>query len=220
MKSKSKICFDALCQVCDMIQDNITAREEFSDKLKELGIKHLLSVELYKFLAYVAVSDGVISWNDSHFISELTGSNSTPESIDKHIRENNIYSTEFEEEIPLILQLLVSVDIIIYQKKGGDYAPDEELSGLLVKLYTMAAGELIEANGRGVEDLCKAENENLSIYFSNMQRYIDENLESHHVDIIVDYGKNTNKKRENGDVVAPKKNTKGNKSVKAPKKRA
>ena len=74
-----------------------------------------------------------------------------------------------------------------------------------------------------VYDMDENEEADLQTYLGMMQKYIEDNTERHHTDLITGYTKNTDYDRNDEDddsgVKAPKKNQKNNGAVKAPSKK-
>lgn len=199
--------FDCVEQVTDFQKSlNLDANIHMYDILK---------LELLRFLAYVAVSDGVISWKECRFMAELLDANATPKSIDELIRENDIYSTEFEEKVPLSFHTAVVTDNLLYENGEGE---DLELGHLLYVLYGQAAVGLVEANGRTVDTMEPAEKENIHIYLGMLKSYIEDNTKKHHTDLIANY---TKKQKLDFDIrfEVPEKKLERKRSVKAPGKR-
>lgn len=129
----------------------------------------------------------------------------------------DIYSTEFEQRTPMMMQIFVAFDNAIYNSPAAAEF-EEELGDGLMKLYLILAKGLIESNDRTTDDMDENEEKDLKLYLSMLQNYIDENTERHHTDIITGYEKKQNS-RESGGVIAPKKNQKSSGSVKAPRKK-
>ena len=133
------------------------------------------------------------------------------------IIEKDIYSTEFEQRTPMMMQIFVAFDNAIYNSPAAAEF-EEELGDGLMKLYLILAKGLIESNDRTTDDMDENEEKDLKLYLSMLQNYIDENTERHHTDIITGYEKKQNSK-ESGGVTAPKKDQKSSGSVKAPRKK-
>jgi len=83
------------------LKNMINQMYELSDTLDEgpLGLaqttsttlKNCIQVELLSYLMYLSAADGKIAWQD----------NLTTDEIHQFIVEEQIYSTEFEEKVPL-----------------------------------------------------------------------------------------------------------------------
>ena len=205
------------------VLDDLGEKTNLNEKLEDAGVKAsaILKVDIVHFLAYLAAADGAISWGESRYIGNLVGTNMTPEKLNDIIVGNNLYSEEFEEEPPMTLQMMVTVDNALYESS----AHTDLEAGQAVLMTFLAAGKgLVESNGTSIHNMDPDLKNDFENYLGMMQEYIDENTKKHHTDIICDYGK---RKKADG-VRAPKKNSESNMasfsmnrgSVKAPKKRA
>ena len=61
---------------------------------------NICKTELAMFMMYLSASDGEIKWEEAMMISELCDLSLSPNNISTFIRENNIYSTDFEKTVP------------------------------------------------------------------------------------------------------------------------
>lgn len=203
------------------ILDDIGEKSNLNEKLADAGVKAsaILKVDIVHFLAYLAASDGVISWNEARYIGNLIGASMTPDKLNELIVENDLYSEEFEETVPMTLQMMVKVDNAVYESSAH---VDIEAGEAVLTTYLLVGRGLVESNGVTVDTMDPDMKSDFENYLGMMKHYIDENTEKHHTDIICDYGK---KKKTDG-VKAPRKNDEpvefvANKgSVKAPRKRA
>ena len=216
MDISSKDLLKKMYSVCSTVADTTGLRERM-DLKDSLSIEEVLKMELINFLAYLAASDGVISWNESRYIGDLFDVNITPYKLNEFITEKDIYSTEFEQQPPVILQIFVAFDNAIFRSPvAGEFK--EELGTDLLKLYALLAKGLIESNNRSLDTMDENEEKDVNLYLGMLQKYIDENTEKHHTDVITGYGKKQNSEMHGG-VTAPKKNHKFSGSVKAPRKK-
>ena len=93
------------------LKNMINQMYELSDTLDEgpLGLeqttsttlKNCIQVELLSYLMYLSAADGKIAWQESAFIRDYMEYNLTTDEIHQFIVEEQIYSTEFEEKVPL-----------------------------------------------------------------------------------------------------------------------
>lgn len=217
MAVQQKETLEKMYQVCNMMADSTGIREKL-DLDDEIQFSDILKMDMLCYMAYLAAADGVISWKESRYIGELFDVNMTPEKLNKFIMDKNIYSTEFENNPPLMLQIMVAFDNAIYNSPvASDF--EEELGDGLMKLYILMTKGLVEANDRTTDEMDPNEENDAQTYLGMIQNYIDENTEKHHTDIIIDYSKKTATNGRTG-VKAPEKNMCGAKPVKAPRKRA
>lgn len=124
--------------------------------------------ELGKFMMYLSASDGTISVEEAEVISKISHLDVTPTNIGECIREHNIYSTEFEQTVPTVFNILINVDNGLI-KKGIDISG----SDILLSAYK-AVGELaIKADGEVNEN----EKNDYSIFIGMLERYRNENYD-------------------------------------------
>ncbi len=163
------------------------------------GIGHGVKIELAKFLMYLSASDGEIMWPEASLISELCDLNLTPQTIGRFVKENNIYSTEFENTPPAVLQVLTSADNMLMER--GSDVPD--VLRMIINTYKAVAAMLITSDG----DIDSSEKADYQIYIDMMESYVASNS--------IRYRNQTSGFTKNsGDASAP---TKG--GVSAPKKK-
>ena len=203
-------------EVCDQMEEKTNFHEK-TGLTSDIRIADILKVDMLHFLAYLAASDGVISWDESHFIGDVLAIHMTPPILNQIIQDNNVYSTDFEEDPPIALRIFVALDNALYES-GIDNKT--ELGSALFELYRLLVVGLVEANGRTGDTMMASEREDAQTYLGMMKTFIDDNSKKQHVDIILDYGKRQGKKKnENTGVRAPLKKQKASGTVKAPKKR-
>ncbi|MCF0133427.1 MAG: hypothetical protein HUJ72_06135 [Blautia sp.] len=199
---------DKMCEVCDLVAE----RSGLKDQL-EFGDDSVCSVAFklnaFSFLAYLAAADGVLSWNECAFMGELFDLNITPDKLRDFIAEKEIYSTEFEETTPMMLQFLVAVDNAVY---NSDLPIEQELGETMVNLYLAMGVGLIESNDRSVDSMVDSERKDFETYIGMMKKYVSANTDKHHTDLILDFTKNgarrekdSEKELNKGAVRAPKK---------------
>lgn len=184
MGIKEKEVLNNMSKLCDAIADKVEL------DLGDGSMSHALTINAFNFLAYLAASDGMLSWNECRYISDLFDMNITPNKLDEFIREKDIYSVDFEQDIPLCLKFLVSVDNATYE---ADIDMECELGETFLETFVILGMGLVKSNGRDSDTMETAEKEDFETYLGMMKRYIDENTEKHHVDLIVNYIKSGSK---------------------------
>lgn len=95
-------------------------------------LKKCIQVELCSYLMYLSAADGKIAWQEASFIRDYLDYDLTVDDIHQIIIENEIYSTEFEEKVPLSMKVLVNVDNALYKANGYN---DQLGSELLLTLF-------------------------------------------------------------------------------------
>lgn len=162
------------------------------------GMDDIVRMELGMFMMYLSASDGTIKWDEAHLISDMCNLDLTPNNIGDFIRKNNIYSTEFEQKLPVIFELMVKVDNALYDAGRSDLS----VSDSLLDTYK-ALGQAIIQSDREVDD---NEVKDYKIFISMLEEYRDRNYKGA-------AGGATGFTKNTGSVSAPPKG-----GVKAPKK--
>lgn len=120
-----------------------------------------------QFMMYLSASDGKIEWSEADNISQYLGLSITPEAVNKFIREQNIYSTKFEETVPLAFQALVNADNLLWDNGSRETCSAD----MLLNLYKAIGEELIKADN----DVNDAEMQDYNIYINMLSNYIMQN---------------------------------------------
>ena len=217
MDAEAKETMQGMYDLCDLIE-NLVDKERLKASNVE-KISDVLKLCLLSYLAYLAASDGVISWKESEFIGEMLNYNITPAKLKEFIENNNIYSTSFECTVPIIMEIFVTFDNIVYKSGIFDYNDGvaRESGKALFLLYILLTRKMLALNGRNEDTMLPEEAENVNTYLGMLNNYIENSYERNHTDLIVNFTKNDDTATSDG-VRAPRKNT-GNESVRAPKKR-
>ncbi len=138
-------------------------------KSSDAGLDKIAKFELAQFLMYLSASDGKISWSEAKMISDLCDLELTPQTVGDFIRENNIYSTEFEEKVPVSIQLFVTMD-----NKFVEMGMQDEVSDVfdtVIDTYNYAADFLIKSDG----DEDYMEDSDRDIYINMLKDYVNNN---------------------------------------------
>ena len=118
-------------------------------------------VEIAKYMMYLAASDGEISWEETRTIYGICGVDYTPSQLGEYIRDNNIYSTAFEQTIPTTLTLLVEGENILL-----DAGNNVDYSNAVIQTYKAVGEALMKSDG-----LAHKKVNDYNIYIRNMEEY-------------------------------------------------
>ena len=140
-------------------------------------LKKCIQVELCSYLMYLSAADGKIAWQEASFIRDYLDYDLTVDDIHQIIIENEIYSTEFEEKVPLSMKVLVNVDNALYKANGYN---DQLGSELLLTLFEGLGKEFLVCNA----DVSENEIRDLSIYLTMLRNYIDCEVNSKNVNSV------------------------------------
>lgn len=183
----SKAVKNAYRQMCELFV-MLSEKFEFSKHIGEgdIDFEDMFKADVFDYLAYLAASDGVLSLADVTFINEVLGLKFNPGILDRKIKDRNIYSKEFENSVPMSFKLMIAIDNVI---DNMDDKPDNMVCDGYKFMLVLLTKHLIAKNGRSMDDAMPTEKENIVIYFSTLQDYMDTHLERYNMDLVVNYKK-------------------------------
>ena len=158
---------DTVLFVLDRLDQADIGISKFVKDSIEDDSKSVLNADTLLFLLYLSAADGDISSIESHFIEEYLGVHMSTEDMRKTIRDNNIYSIEFERKIPLSVQFIVETDNMIV--KNGK----KDSSGCrMIYDYYKLLGQAFIARDNSVN---YKEIQNLACYLETIKSFINRN---------------------------------------------
>ena len=84
-------------------------------EIEEEESKEILRTDATLFMLYLAASDGDITQREAAFIGGYLGVHMSVDDMRITIKENNIYSRDFEKRIPVSVMMMVEADNRIVQ---------------------------------------------------------------------------------------------------------
>lgn len=129
------------------------------------------SMDLLRFMMYLAASDDEVSWAEADYMNQAVGLSLTPTQIGDVIRADNIYSLEFEKTVPSTLGLLVTGETLIYQVSGEK----PQASKTVLEIFTKVGEEFIKLDGVTNQNVLQ----NYRNYIGMMEEYMRNNLEGY-----------------------------------------
>ena len=155
-------------RVYGLIKDAI---DKYGDDLEVSGedFYKVLKTELAFFMMYLSASDGEIKREEAELISNVWDTALMPSKIVDFIERNNIYSTEFENKVPISFRTVIKLDNEL--ESNGLKAT---LTDSLLSVYILAGKGIVHVDG----DNCDHENEltDYNIYIDMLKEYRDNNL--------------------------------------------
>lgn len=153
-----------LCDAIDELPFGLAKSNE-----RGLTLRKALYLETMKFCMYLSAADGSVSYREAQYLGDLFDATLSPSDVTEIIEENNIYSTSFEQNVPITLQYLVKADnaVIAYGKSNGKLS-----SSVFVEFFEAVGKDFCMCDGFGGN-----EREDLSIYLGMLKDYIRENLD-------------------------------------------
>lgn len=185
--------------------DTLDLSSKVMEKINsDMKWSEMIKIELLQFLMYLAASDGEITRDESTFILDYLDIDFSPYKINKYVKENDIYSVDFEEEPPASLKLMVLADNSLHEQ---ELDLGQTISEAMIELYRRMGKEFIQCDGIETEQ----EKEDLNIFIRSMRDFAFDNLDIHKTSVKTGYDKKPRKTPkdtpiiENCDVAAPKK---------------
>lgn len=172
-KTALKGALEEVYELCDKMEEPI--------KLNlDMDIRKIVEVEFLQFMMYLSASNGTIDRREAELISVVIGCDVTPLEVKKFIKDTNIYSTEFEQRVPVTFQIVTALDNML-EKQGVNLWRGNEsnenytnVSELFLYMYKLMAQAVCEADG----NIEKEERDDWNAYRSMLENYINENLDS------------------------------------------
>ena len=134
-------------------------------------LRECIQVELLSYLMYLSAADGNIAWQEASFIRDYIEYNLTTDEIHQFVVENQIYSTEFEEKVPLSMQVFVRADNAVFDTNGYN---DSLGSELLFTVFESLGKEFLACDDEVSDD----EIRDLTIYLNMLKNYINSEVKS------------------------------------------
>lgn len=135
----------------------------------EISLRNCVRTEWLKFLMYLSASDGQISWEESEFIHDYLDFDLDTDGIHQLVLENNIYSEDFENEVPISIQIFAKTDNAYYEATGNKREKDEISVSLLRRMFLALGQELLACDDEITDD----EINNLTIYMNMLDDFIN-----------------------------------------------
>lgn len=175
------------------LKDMISKVYDFGDDLDELyptpgdmPLREILRIDFLQFLMYLSASDGTISDEESNFIEEYLDYHLSPSSIKDFIKKYQIYSVDYESDVPLCMKLFVMADNnLSHVQCDNGYLVSEYLR----EIYSMLGKEFLAC------DLNITDNElrDLTIYLTTLENFIQTEVKSKNNTVTMENDKGENK---------------------------
>ena len=133
----------------------------------ENDMSEAIMVDVLRFLMFLAASDNEVTWDETDLISRISCIRWTPGLIGKYIRENDIYSVQFERQVPATFGMLVNTEKIVLSL-GGE---NTNLSAQILNIYKLIGEAFL-----GLSPENKDAVSNFRSYIGMMEEYLAENL--------------------------------------------
>ena len=169
MANPAKKLVDNILNVCDTLEDTpVGIRKDHPG----FSLRKAFTLDVMNFIMYLSASDGHVTWREADYLSDLMDMRVTPDNMREIIEEHNVYSVEFEEKVPLSLQLFVKADkwmLSIGNKDNANLAKT-----VIDGFYEMVGRDFIKCDG----DIDDNELRDLNIYLGTLRDYVRRELDT------------------------------------------
>ena len=102
-----------MADIVRQISDQVDSTLELCDAIQKAGcwvledkitMRKSLLLDLLSFCMYLCCSDGTIKQDEADYIRVVLGYDMTPAEISQFVKDNHIYSTKFESEVPTVIR--------------------------------------------------------------------------------------------------------------------
>lgn len=139
---KLKQLLEQLYQIIDTVE-----KSGLKPNLFQIPLKDAFKVELHSYFLYLSAIDGQVSSAETEFMNYLFDENNTSQVYANFINENDIYSTDFEEKLPVTLQILTDIDIKMSSLEPTGTEEITYISPLFVNFYAEAGKIFLNCDG-------------------------------------------------------------------------
>lgn len=168
MVQKAKELLEQLYEYCDKIDETPMGLKYQN---KGLTLRQSLFLDISNYLMYLSASDGTVSLSEAKFLGDLLGYSISPDEIISLIREHNIYSTKFENTVPLTLQCIIKVDKIL-QKKVAGFDIESSASAIFTSFFNALGKAFILCD----QNINENERRDFLIYKDTLVSYVRKEL--------------------------------------------
>lgn len=133
----------------------------------ESRMRNLARHELMNFLMYLSASDGSIELQESQFIKDNLGEQISPEEICERIEADNLYSSTFEQKVPVVLKRMVRMD----NEQSNLGKLEISQAEKYICLYEAIGKEFSSCD----REVSESERSDLNTYISNLRCFYNAN---------------------------------------------
>ena len=152
-----------LYDICDPNSDSLRNDKE-AISLERARLK----TEFLDYVLYLSASDGMSAGYECEFLQNYFGVTLTPEEVRKYITTNNIYTSQFEQIVPISFMNCIERDNKFYQKNGS---LDASHGKAFLDVFECVGKEFLVCDGEASE----SEVSDFSIYTKMLRKYFNEN---------------------------------------------
>lgn len=146
--------------------DTVENQGLYSSPIKDVRMSTILMIDLIRFMLYLSASDGSIDYGEVEAFRYITGLDVSGREMVDLIKEHNVYSTQFESQVPVAMQIAVNSGIQF--NANGNRLP---LAVLLFEFYKMLGTIMVTAN----DEVAENEKNDFAIYLTTLASYLAKN---------------------------------------------
>lgn len=161
--------FEGLIKLCDTIDE----KGLWDKRGIDISLSKVFRTDIAQYMLYLSAADGRLSPDEAQAFRTITGFNDSADTLIDVIKNQNIYSTDFESTVPLSLKIITEAErnLISYGVKLNSEKTTQEL---FVEFFELL-GEVVLNSDGGVT---YNEKRDLNIYMSTLKQYVRENSNS------------------------------------------
>ena len=126
----------SLFNVCELLEGTVDLKGE--------SLKDIVYMDLLRFIMYLSYADGSIATEEVDYINNFFDTDFTIEQISEMIINQNIYSEEYENNIPRSFKIFVSIDSNNAKKNNLDL----HVANIYISCLRNIGLALIKADGK------------------------------------------------------------------------
>lgn len=161
--------YEKLCELCNNLDEKGLWN---SPEFEGVSLKDIFRHNTGEFLLYLSSSDNTITDEESIMYTAITGFNGNKEKMIQYINNNDIYSSRFETEVPLIIRLVKECEKnALATKKSVNINCNKSCCDLFTSFFTLLSNVFIEVDG----EVACPELEDSNIYINTINKFICAN---------------------------------------------
>lgn len=121
------------------------------------SLRDVFKVELHSYFLYLSATDGKVSVQESEFMNYLFDMHLTSQQYVTFINENNIFSTDFEQKVPVIFQILQAFDKKVALLSGITGNDVDPILPIVLKFYAEIGKAFITCDGADQSEVDEAQ---------------------------------------------------------------
>ena len=169
MKRKNVLKAQNAYEFVSKLYDSLENEGVVKSPVEGVALKEVLRMDIAEYMMYLSASDGVIAANEMKMFQAITGFKDSVGGIAEYIKENHIYSNDYESTVPYSMKVAVEAQNIL--SKIISQNSDPSIPETLYNLYDNIGILLIQAD----DDISQTERRDFHIYLNTLKNYMNQN---------------------------------------------